>query len=205
MKPIITNFNDETGDFEITIPVPFTERDVLGHTKEITLDILKYEDIEYYNIFDLIRENQKLKKQLDNYKNRYKNYLNNKLSEDVEPDFEDYHLAEIEWKANEYDKLFERNNRLREVNKAISKGLQKILLKRNKWKKRYETEHRKKQELNRDLKGKESKQKEFIEWLENKLEKRNNDIKLLGQDVYTSKFAYQEILSKYKEIIGSDK
>lgn len=48
----------------------------------------------------------------------------------------------------------------------------------------------------------EAQQKEFIEWLEDKIEERNNDIKILGQDVYTSKFTYQEVLSKYKEIIG---
>lgn len=44
MKPVITKFNDKTGDFEITIP--------------------KYEDIKDYNVFDLIKENQELKKQL---------------------------------------------------------------------------------------------------------------------------------------------
>lgn len=60
MKPIITKFNNKTGDFEIIIPVPFTERDVLGHTKEVALNIPKYEYIEHYNIFDLIREKQEL-------------------------------------------------------------------------------------------------------------------------------------------------
>lgn len=47
-------------------------------------------------------------------------------------------------------------------------------------------------------------QKEFIEWLENKIKERNNDIKLLGSDCYTSKYGYKEVLSKYKEIIGSE-
>ena len=45
-------------------------------------------------------------------------------------------------------------------------------------------------------------QKEFIEWLENKIKERDNDIKLLGNDCYTSKYGYKESLSKYKEIIG---
>ena len=58
------------------------------------------------------------------------------------------------------------------------------------------------QELKNQLEEKENQQKQFIEWLEDKLEKRKNDIKLLGQDVYISKFAYEENLSKYKEIIG---
>lgn len=51
------------------------------------------------------KENQELKKQLDNYKNRYTNRLHNQLAEDVEPDFEDFYLAEIEGKANDYDEL----------------------------------------------------------------------------------------------------
>lgn len=51
------------------------------------------------------RESQELKKQLDNYKNKYKNRLNNQLIEGVEPDFEDFYLAEIEGKSNEYDEL----------------------------------------------------------------------------------------------------
>ena len=53
----------------------------------------------------LEKENQELKKQLDNYKNKYKNRLNNQLAEVVEPDFEDFYLAEIEGKSNEYDEL----------------------------------------------------------------------------------------------------
>lgn len=53
----------------------------------------------------IARENQELKKQLDNYKNKYKNRLNNQLTEGVEPDFEDFYLAEIEGKSNEYDEL----------------------------------------------------------------------------------------------------
>lgn len=48
----------------------------------------------------------------------------------------------------------------------------------------------------------ENQQKEFIEWLENKIKERNNDIKLLGSDCYTSKYGYKEALSKYKETIG---
>ena len=52
----------------------------------------------------LEKENQELKNQLNKYKNRYINRLNNQLAENVEPDFEDFYLAEIEKKANDYDK-----------------------------------------------------------------------------------------------------
>ena len=64
MKPIITKFNDKTGDFEITIPVPFTLKDGIEYVDMVVADIPKYEDKKDYNIFDLIRENQELKKQL---------------------------------------------------------------------------------------------------------------------------------------------
>lgn len=64
MKPVITKFNDKTGDFEITIPVPFTLKDGIEYVYMMAADIPKYEDIKDYNVFDLIRENQELKKQL---------------------------------------------------------------------------------------------------------------------------------------------
>ena len=66
MKPIITKFNDKTGDFEITIPVPFTLKDGIEYVDMVVADIPKYEDTKDYNVFDLIRENQELKKQLSN-------------------------------------------------------------------------------------------------------------------------------------------
>ena len=65
MKPIITKFNDKTGDFEITIPVPFTLKDGIEYVDMMVADIPKYEDTKDYNVFDLIRENQELKKQLE--------------------------------------------------------------------------------------------------------------------------------------------
>lgn len=65
MKPTITRFNDKTGDFEITIPVPFTLKDGIEYVGMMVADIPKYEDTKDYNVFDLIRENQELKKQLD--------------------------------------------------------------------------------------------------------------------------------------------
>ena len=66
MKSTITRFNDKTGDFEITIPVPFTLKDGIEYVDMMVADIPKYEDTKTYNVFDLIRENQELKKQLSN-------------------------------------------------------------------------------------------------------------------------------------------
>lgn len=58
----------------------------------------------------LLKENQELKKQLDKahdelytLKNKYNIRLLNQISENIEPDCEDYYLAEIETKASKYD------------------------------------------------------------------------------------------------------
>lgn len=73
MKPIITKFNDKTGDVKITIPVPFTVKDGIEYANMRIADIPKYEDTKDYNVFDLIRENQELKKQLDELQTLYNN------------------------------------------------------------------------------------------------------------------------------------
>lgn len=78
MKPIITKFNDKTGDVKITIPVPFTVKDGIEYANMRIADIPKYEDTKDYNVFDLIRENQELKKQLSNsrqIKNQQKEFI----------------------------------------------------------------------------------------------------------------------------------
>lgn len=102
----------------------------------------------------LLKENKELKKKLNKandelytLKNKYNIRLLNQISENIEPDCEDYYLAEIETKANKYDLI-------------------------------------------------QTQQKEFIKYLEDeiKLQEKIND-KLLAT-------AFEEILQKYKEIIG---
>lgn len=66
MKEIITKFDDETGDFDVVTPIPFTLNDGIEVLGMMVADIPKYEDTETYNVFELIRENQELKKQLSN-------------------------------------------------------------------------------------------------------------------------------------------
>ena len=78
MKPIITKFNDKTGDFEITIPVPFTLKDGIEYVDMVVADIPKYEDTKDYNVFDLIRENQKLKEQLEVGEQQYNDLVEEK-------------------------------------------------------------------------------------------------------------------------------
>ncbi len=108
----------------------------------------------------LEQENEELKKQLDDYKNGYRNRLNNQLAEGVEPDPEDFYLAEIEGKADDYDKLV-------------------------------------------------AQQKEFIKYLEDSIKVAKNTIESLNDcRIPYSKckeIISKEILSKYKEIIGSER
>lgn len=66
--------------------------------------------IEYCAYVNLAHRYSKLKKQLDKahdelytLKNKYNIRLLNQISENIEPDCEDYYLAEIETKAHKYD------------------------------------------------------------------------------------------------------
>ena len=124
----------------------------------------------------LLKENQELKKKLNKandelytLKNKYNIRLLNQISENIEPDCEDYYLAEIETKANKYDLI-------------------------------------------------QTQQKEFIKYLEDKIKKEKDDLeklcelyKIPKENNAAYKFAYsyinkmEEILQKYKEIIGYKK
>lgn len=95
---------------------------------------------------------------------------------------------------NKYiDKLEKEVKELKELNIAISKGLKKVTVKRNKWRNRYYKVRKKfvKQ------------QKEFIEYLE-------DPIKIITEGNPTNISEYtsakldtlKEVLQKYKEIIG---
>lgn len=54
---------------------------------------------ETINIFNLLKENQELKNQLEEHKNIYIKKVNNFLAENVEPDPEDLYMAELEQRA----------------------------------------------------------------------------------------------------------
>ncbi len=64
-------------------------------------------NINYYKnmVSRLKKENQELKNHLKELKNGYKIKLEKLLANGIEPDLEDFYLAEIECKANDYDKL----------------------------------------------------------------------------------------------------
>lgn len=121
----------------------------------------------------LLKENKELKKKLNKandelytLKNKYNIRLLNQISENIEPDCEDYYLAEIETKANKYDLI-------------------------------------------------QTQQKEFIKYLEDKIKEEKDNLeklcelcKIPKENNGAYKFAYsyikkiEEILQKYKEIIG---
>ena len=145
---------------------------------------LQYNALKQQKFNELLKENQELKLELSGYrqailnnkemlglkeqneelKNKYNIRLLNQISENIEPDCEDYYLAEIETKAHKYDLI-------------------------------------------------QNQQKEFIKYLEDEISKQKNDIfanALTSEDIdlYIMKIKLQEleeVLQKYKEIIGDDK
>lgn len=71
----------------------------------------------------LEKENKELKKQLEELKNGYKIKLRRLLAEGMEPDLEDFYLAEIEGKANDYDKLL---NQQKEFIKYLERRIEYV-------------------------------------------------------------------------------
>lgn len=94
MKPVITKFNDKIGDVEITIPVPFTLKGGIEYADMMIADIPKYEDTKDYNVFDLIRENQELKKQLEVGKEQYNDLVEEK--EELQEQLSNSHQIEVQ-------------------------------------------------------------------------------------------------------------
>lgn len=170
---------------------------------------------------DLLKENQELIEALE-----IKSYCKyaNKCNEIYDCSREEY-----EDMANANMRLYVENQELKEKFKATNKGLQKAVLKRKKWKYRYQLARCKIKELERIIElchldaketlatinyGQESQQKEFIKYLEDEINKLKEQIKNydiwheVGTDInflIFKKQFYLEILKKYKEIIGDDK
>lgn len=120
MKPIITKFNDKTGDVEITIPVPFTLKDGIEYANMMIADIPKYEDTKDYNVFDLIRENQKLKEQLEVGKEQYNDLVEEK--EELQEQLSNSHQIKVQ--QNEFieylNKYIKERRRLSKLHKEYS-------------------------------------------------------------------------------------
>ena len=119
------------------------------------------------------------------------------------------------------ESLQQENQMLKEKFKATNKGLQKVVLKRKKWKHRYQLARCEIKELkeqvhkglynvclpyatgyNKAIKDKETQQKEFINWLENGIEKVKNTEFFYESIQKAGLIAYNRCLQKYKKIIG---
>lgn len=131
----------------------------------------------------------------------------------------------------ERDLLLIENKELKEKFKATNKGLQKVVLKRKKWKHRYQLARCEIKELREQLEEYKDKinwyenfevnktidklrlkhnvqQKEFIKWLEKKQSFLRDEISELTLGMCNTDFqdikieVYENVLQKYKEIIG---
>mgnify|MGYP001855594359 FL=1 len=179
MKQIITKFDDETGDFDVVTPIPFTLNDGIEVLGMMVANIPKYEDTETYNVFDLIRENKELKKQLKEYEHHLKisKEMLDLQRQDGNYNYDNYMLGL--YNGMEYImSLFE-------VREPIFKDGKNIKFLNDK-----------------------NQQKEFIEWLEEKI--KNYELPLTDENKkalgYTlpMKGLYKEVLEKYKELIGDN-
>lgn len=85
---------------------------VIGSFIETELDYLEKENNELER---LQHENQQLKEKMENSKNLFTKNLNGMLSEGIEPDPEDFYLAEIEGKAKACDKYKQALNEIRKI------------------------------------------------------------------------------------------
>lgn len=178
MKQIITKFDDETGDFDVVTPIPFTLNDGIEYADVMGADIPKYEDTETYNVFDLIRENQELRKQTEEH---------NLATENI-----------IYWKGKNESKM--KINRLRAENKDLKDKLRTT--------KEVAVEHLKKEiELKQQLKVKKDQNKKLksLICMSIKLNKKIINVRKDGYSYEQIKpylLKQYDVLKKYKEIVG---
>lgn len=157
----------------------------------------------------------------------YQDFIDSKTRIKDLTDFDLYcinHCSDIE-------EMLEKNQQLKEKFKATNKGLQKVVLKRKKWKHRYQLARCEIKELREQLEEYKDKinwyenfevnktidklrlkhnvqQKEFIKWLEKKQSFLRDEISELTLGMCNTDFqdikieVYEKVLQKYKEIIG---
>ena len=92
---------------------------------------------------------------------------------------------------------------LRKENKLLLKENQKLKKQLETVRKKYEFESKNRDKIWKILMKKETQQKEFIEYLEDCINKTDYEVNVLGNYKYLSwANAYKNALTKYKEIIG---
>lgn len=84
-----------------SIDIQKENQELKKHLKEKSHKLIELNEM----VKNLEKENKKFKNQLEELRNDYKNKLIKLLANDIEPDAEDFYLAEIEGKANDYDKM----------------------------------------------------------------------------------------------------
>ena len=132
---------------------------------------------EQYN--NLVQEKEELQEQLaiktlelENRKTGYIRSLNNQLLEDIEPDPEDFYLAEIEVKANDYDKLLIKQKEFIKYLKDEIQQQETVIA--------------------------ENQEKSYFLIYEDEKEY----LKLSSRRAYIRRIILEEVLQKYKSIIG---
>ena len=168
----------------------------------------------------LLKENQELREALE-----IKSYCKyaNKCNEIYDCSREEY-----EDMSNANMRLHVENQELKEKFKATNKGLQKAVLKRKKWKYRYQLARCKIKELERIIElchldaketlatinyEQESQQKGFINYLQKEINQYASHIEAIDSvctSIYSSDYdnskiklaIYKEILQKYREIVN---
>ena len=163
-------------------------------------------------------ENQELKKQLEVGEQQYNDVVEEKenLQEQLDYLRSGEYLKQLRFErdmlqhvvdtngvpSEVYDYLdcTHRNTELLEENQELKKQLEIV-------RKKYEFETKNRDKVYKMLRRKDGQQKDFIEWLEDKLVVLNN---IVATEEYEDnrhhalirRTAFEEILSKYKEIIG---
>ncbi len=108
--------------------------------------------------------------------------------------------GEVSKVDKEFIDMTHRNTELLEENQELKKQLETV-------RKKYEFEAKNRDRVYKMLRRKDGQQKDFIEWLEDKLVVLNN---IVATEEYEDnrhhalirRTAFEEVLSKYKEIIG---
>ena len=110
MKPIITRFNKNNGDIELTISM--FDKDIFRRIEQIELCNPSWFDTEHYNIFDLIKENQKYKEVINKVNKKLNNFIECCKAEKLESGSDYLH--------HQYWDMFERfNKQIKDILKEV--------------------------------------------------------------------------------------
>ena len=198
--------NEELDDYTKTVKPNFD-----SHIEKGTIEMSN----EYYNLLEekivrLINENQELKDKISNMKESYET--------DAEAKFYDYldkYKSKKPLAANDYVELNKNNKILMSYNQTLLKEKQELKKQVEKLDKKLFLTKNELDMREKTIDNKLTQQKAFIKWLEDEVKKQKEDLeklcelyKIPKENNAAYKFVYsyinkmEEILQKYKEIIG---